>query len=226
MTTSPSEPTRTTTTLPDARNPPNRALRLLLVLAAGGCALLVSNNWCFVLLPAAGAAWLADHVVCALRPRLALRAAVAIVVGCAAGVALNVRPAWAFREAFGVEQLPAGVREVRVQRHYLGGPGEHALIVEFTADEATLRSLLKLRPHDPDSYKVQQWRATGGGWLPAFDAFVGPAATTLARRSWSRIRPLQAPEVFDFDATTELRSRLVLFYEPPSGRCVALQVRH
>jgi hypothetical protein len=197
-------------------------VRLLAVILAAVGALLASNNWCFVLFPAALAAFVADYVVCAIWPRFVLRVAVGVIIGVALGLLLSIGPGWAFREAFGVE-LPPGVRDVRVWRHYLGGPGEHVLIIEFTADPNAVQALTAMRPSAPESDRLKRWRAAGAEWPAAFDIFVGPGPTSIARMSWMRTGPLNNPELFELGPSNG--GSLVLFREPGAGRCVALHVR-
>ena len=198
------------------------AIRLLSALIAAACALFVTNNWCFVLFPAALAALLVDYIVCAIRPWFILRVPVAAAVGVAAGMLLNVGPDWAFREAFEMAP-PDGVRDVRIWRHYLGGPGEHALIIEFTADAAAFQTLVQAHPPLSDSDKARRWQAAGGGWDSIYDVFVGPGPTSFVRSSWQKIQPLKQPEVLDLGGSN--RGTLALFREPNTGRCVALHVR-
>jgi hypothetical protein len=200
------------------------AIRLLVVGFASAGALLATNNWCFVLVPAVLVALLGDFVACAVRPWVVLRLPVATAIGVAAGLALSVGPDWAFREAFG-RAPPAGVRDVRIQRHYVGGPGEHVLIIEFTADPAALGALTARLPEEPEGDRVEKWRATGQGWPAAFDVFAGRQVLPAARSSWLRIRPLENPEVLDFSPVGDASGRLVLFWERSTGRCVALHVR-
>lgn len=208
--------------------PPSRgriasaAVRLLAVLIAAACAFFVTNNWCFVILPAVLAALVVDCIVCAIRPWFILRVPVAAAVGVAAGMLLSVGPDWAFREAFEMAP-PDGVHDVRIWRHYLGGPGEHVLIIEFSADAAAFQALVQAHPPLSDSDKVRRWQAAGGGWAQAFDIFAGPGLTSLANSSWQRIRPLDHPEALDLGESNS--GSLMLLHEPNTGRCVALHVR-
>ncbi|MGD8451816.1 MAG: hypothetical protein PVJ57_08360 [Phycisphaerae bacterium] len=208
--------------------PPSRWLsagvRLLAILVAAAAALLSTNNWCFVILPAALAAIVVDYVVSGIRPWSVLRLIVAVAVGLAVGRLLSVGPDWAFQEAFGVD-APAGVRDVHIFRHYVGGPGEHILIIEFTANPDVVKALLSLHPVVTNSETAQSWHAAGGGWPQAFDDFAGPCPMGFARAAWLRIRPLAEPEVFDFGGIEASGGRLVLFHEPHTDRCVALHVR-
>lgn len=138
------------------------AVRLLAVLIAAACALIVTNNWCFVIIPAVLAALVVDYIVCAIRPWFILRVPVAAAVGVAAGMSLSVGPNWAFREAFEMAP-PDGVHDVRIWRHYVGGPGEHVLIIEFTADAGAFQALVQAHPSLSDSDKVKRWQACRRG---------------------------------------------------------------
>jgi len=197
-------------------------IRLLATLVAAAAALFASNNWCLVLFPAALASFLTDYLVCTIRTWFLARVAVAAVVGACVGLLLNVRPGWAFREAFGVDP-PSGVQDVRIWRHYLGGPGEQVLIIEFTADAKALEGLLAVCPPLTDGEKAARWQAAGGGWEQAFDVCVPLGLTRFARASWLRIRPLKNTEVFELRLANS--RRLTLFHEPATGRCVVLHVR-
>lgn len=199
------------------------AIRLLAILVAASSAIVASNNWCFVLFPAALAGFFADYLVCAIRPAFIIRVPTAVLVGGAVGLLLNVGPVWAFREAFEMDP-PAGVRDVRVCRHYAGGPGEHVLIIEFTADSAAFETLLRPRTVLSDSAGLERWRAAGGEWAHVLDSLVPFGITSFARSSWERISPLQRPEAFALGASN--RGALTLFREPDTGRCVALHVRY
>jgi hypothetical protein len=199
------------------------AIHLLAILVAASAAVVASNNWCFVLFPAALAGFFADYVVCAIRPAFIMRLLAAVLVGSAVGLLLNVGPGWAFREAFEMEP-PAGVRDVRVWRHYAGGPGEHVLIIEFTADSAAFETLIRQRTVVPDSVGLERWRAAGGEWAQVLDNLAPFGITSFARSSWGRIRPLERPEAFDLGGSN--RGTLTLFREPDTGRCVALHVRY
>lgn len=198
------------------------AVRLLAILIATACAFFVTNNWCFVLVPAALAALLIDYVVCAIQPWLILRLSVAAAVGVAAGMLFSVGPDWAFREAFELAP-PDGVHDVHIWRHYLGGPGEHVLIIEFTADAAAFQALVRAHPPLSDSRQVTLWREGGEGWEQAFDIFTRPAPTDFPRSSWQRIRPVENPEVLDLGESNS--GNLMMLHEPGTGRCVALHVR-
>jgi len=196
--------------------------RVLVCLIAGTCALFASNNWCFVALVAAFAAFVVDCAVCAIRPRIVLRLPVAAGIGIAVGLLLSIGPAWAFQEAFGTDP-PNGVRDVRISRHYSGGPGEHVLIIEFTADASALQALVRGHTVSSDSRRVAAWRDAGGDWEQVTDFFVGPGATSFTRSSWRRIRPFERAEAFELGLVNE--GSLVLFHEAGTGRCVALHER-
>lgn len=217
-----------TTTVSDAqaalpvRRPSAFITRALVVAIVAAAALLATNNWCFVVVPAAVAALFIDYVVCAARPWFLARIVVAAGVGVSAGLLLSVSPAWAFREAFEIDP-PSGIRDVRIHRHYLGGPGEQALFIEFTADAGAWQQLVDAHTPASQSTAIERWRAAGGAWDQLFDTFGGPTVTTFSRASWARIRPMEHPEVYDLGESNH--GRLVLLHEPETGRCIALHVR-
>jgi hypothetical protein len=199
------------------------AVRLLAILIAAACAFFVTNNWCFVIFPAVLAGLIVDYIVCAIRPWFVMRVSAAVAAGVAVGLLLGVGPDWAFREAFEMAP-PDGVHSVRIWRHYLGGPGEHALIIEFTADTASFESLVKAHPPLSDSDRVRRWQDAGGGWDSVLDAFLRIGQTRFVCSSWQEIRPLEQTEVLDLGGSN--RGTLALFREPDTGRCVALHVRY
>jgi hypothetical protein len=195
-------------------------------------AVLTSNNWGLVGIPAAVAAFCLDWAVCAVglralsEPmRAASRLVVGAVVGWAVGLALFVSPAWAFHEALGVDP-PPGVHDVCVWRHYIGGPGEHVLIIAFAADDKILDELKRLWPTDRESRRVEAWKAAGRTWPQAWERF-GPLCDPvgLAERSWRQIRPFANPEVTDFGPVHERGGDIALLQEPGTGRAVVLHVR-
>ncbi len=198
--------------------------QLLVVSLASAIAVFVTNNWCFILIPAGLAALLLDSVLAGAKRRLIPRLALAAAVGVAVGTALRVGPEWAFREAFDADP-PAGIRDVRIQRHYIGGPGEHALIIEFVADAAAIHALTSLHAPHPRSQRTEQWLAAGGVWSETWSHFSGPGPLGLVRSSWMRIQPLENAAVCDYGSVGESCGSLVLFHQSETGRCVALQVR-
>ena len=202
----------------------NGLVRLGIAAIAIAGAMLATNNWCFVTLPAVVTALIIDYGICTWRRWIALRLVLAAVVGVGIGISLRIGPEWAFRAAFGIEP-PAGVRDARIWRHYVGGPGEHVLIIEFTADRNAVKKLSKLYPEPPVNKRIEAWEAGGSTWPGAFDTFVDHDTTALARRSWLKIKPLKEPDVYDFGSVRQVAGYLTLFHEPRTNRCVALHVR-
>lgn len=187
-------------------------------------ALLSTNNWCFILLPAALAAWIIDYLVRCVRPFRLTRLLAAVITGIAVGLLLSVGPAWAFNETFGIDP-PPGVSNVRVSRHYVGGPGEHILIMSFDADRNALRTLTSLTSASTASERVKAWESSKQTWTDMFRILAGPTATRFARSAWQRIPPLSRPQVHEFDNVDMFLGRSFLLHDPDTGRCVALHVR-
>ncbi len=152
-----------------------------------------------------------------------MRIVVATFVGIIVGQLLNVSPHWAFEEMLGIT-CPQGISDAHIRRHYIGGPGEHVLIVEFTGSDEAWQTLLSMQPKEPVADRIDKWQEAGGGWEAAFDVFASTAVVGLAKHSWMRIRPLKNMEVLDFGP--QRSGDLVLLREPATGRGVALHVRY
>lgn len=198
-------------------------IRVLAVVVAAAVAVVSSNNWCVILIPAAIVAFFGDLILSARRAPSVLRIAAALVIGVIVGMLFNVGPDWAFEKMLGVK-CTQGIDNARIWRHYIGGPGEHVLIVEFTGNDEAWQALLAMQPKEPIADRIEKWRTAGGGWETAFDVFAGGRLTGSAERSWLRISPPKDTEVFDFGL--QRSGDLVLFREPATGRGVALHVRY
>lgn len=200
----------------------NLTLRFFIAFIAAAVSLLVTNNWCLIALPALLTAFVFDYLLSAARAAASLRLVAAAAWGAIAGLLLSVGPDWAFREAFNASP-PPGIRDVWIRRHYLGGPGEHVLIIAFTPDPPALESLIAPHTVVRGAPAMERWREAGGGWSDAFDAFVGPGLTSFAQQSWQRLSPIGQPEALNLGEVN--RGSLVLFRDAETGRCVALHVR-
>lgn len=208
------------------------AFKLVLAVVAMIAAIASTSNWCFVGLAAAVAGPVVDVLVdeIGLTSRLGkaasfgIRLAIAAVVGVAVGWLLQATPEWAFREAMGNDP-PAGVQVTRVQRHYEGGPGEHTLIVEFTADASVMNSLItdKVVEESAKSERIAAWRAAGGTWEEALRHLGRTDTLPFAWMTWKRIRPLENPQVYDFGIVNH--GYLILLYDTTSERAVVLHRR-
>lgn len=197
--------------------------RGLLLVIASACAILATNNWCFVLFPAALAALLLDSIVRAIGSWFVVRVTTAAFVGVVVGILLSVGPDWAFREAFGLEP-PNGVHDAKIWRHFVGGPGEHTLIIEFTADDAAFQTLVRAHPPQSDSDRVKRWKKSGGAWDSVLDAFAGAGQSSFVHATWRQIRSLNPVEAYDLGESNY--GSLSLFRETGTGRCVAFHVRY
>lgn len=202
--------------------------------------LLFSNDWCLYTVPAALLAAFVFRVVIAFTtlmsrsgqpPRWAFGFVLAVVIGLGCGAVFRVIPSWAFNEAFGIDQ-PAGICDLHISRHYEGGPGEHSLIFEFTADEDVIRALTASFPRRPDTppgvpnseQLDREWRENHS-WMAAYELY-GGAFHPNGRRTWGRIAPLREPELFYWGMSSQkgVKSTLLL-WDRASGRVVVLHTR-
>lgn len=142
-----------------------------------------------------------------------------------------VIPSWSFSEAFGVDQ-PSGIRELRIWRHYEGGPGEHSLIFEFTADEDAIRNLTASFPKNernsqyPATWgEVAQKFGTHNAWMSAYELY-GGAYHASGRGTWARLKPLDNPEILFVPASQQNKGKSILvLWDRSSGRTVVLHSR-
>lgn len=190
-------------------------------------ALILSNDWCFVAAPAVVVAVIAVAIADAIldrtvlpsaRGRSAIRVGMTLALAVGAGASIRVSPAWAFDEAFGTLQ-PKEIRDLRIIRHYEGGPGEHTLILTFAADRQAIAKLTARRAFNTDP---EEWRAAGSNWSDIWHTFAAHFPLPFGRRSWERIPPLSKPEVFWW---SDFAKQTILFWERESGRAVVLSVR-
>ncbi len=217
---------------------PGNCTRLIWLAAVCGVVgqLLFSNDWCFYIVPSALLAALVFWIIVRSMPFMSrldrpplryLGLALAVVIGLSCGAVFRVIPTWAFNEAFGIDQ-PEGIRDLRIWRHYEGGPGEHSLILEFVADEAAVRALTAALPSQSDrppnvphmEQLEREWRESRS-WLAAYELFGGPGHA-IGRRTWKRITPLHAPEIFYWDHGV---NSTLLLWDRTLGRVVVLHSR-
>jgi len=163
------------------------------------------------------------------RSRLVLRCLPLVLIGGAAGYALRVTPGWAFQEAMQIDP-PPGVTVTHIARHYEGGPGEHTLIVEFTADVTAMDALLKQAPGLKDGRKLEHWLEGPQTWDAALNLIsvkyteYFPNCHLFSHWSLSQITPMTTP--FDlwvgrFPSANEV----TLLWERATGRGVLVQRR-
>lgn len=149
----------------------------------------------------------------------------ATAIGLCCGAVFQIPRDWAFREAFGVDP-PAGIRSLRMWRHYEGGPGEHSLIFEFLADEADIRALTaKFGEPSVVAQRMPEKRSAVCGnvedWMHFFDSYANPSLTN-GRNTWRRITPLCGQEMYYHREGAE---STLLLWERATGWTVALHTR-
>lgn len=209
-------------------------LRFVAILTGVGAYWWVSGDWSCVLVFVVPAALLVERVIDDQLPwgrvrragaRLALRCLPLVLIGGAAGHALRVTPGWAFQEAMQIDP-PPGVRVTRIARHYEGGPGEHTLIVEFTADAAAMGALLKQAPGLKDGRKLEHWLEGPQTWdaalnlRPVRSTEYYPSRHRFSRWSLSRIAPMTTPYDIWIGSTGSVAKEFVLLWERATGRGV------
>jgi hypothetical protein len=107
-----------------------------------------------------------------LRPhvRRVAQFCVPVVVAVAMFVCLSSNSNDVFESAFGI-RTPAGVRELRADRRYAGGPGDTTTVIRFVADQATIDALLKPRSFTADDQALSEWRRQGNWQRLCYELF-------------------------------------------------------
>jgi len=146
----------------------SRILRIRLVVVCGAVAffinIFVSNDWCFAATTTALFSsllvFVIDVVLCKVASqskatdylRITLGAIVAVVLGFIIQLSDNK----AFELVFETSP-PDSVYDVHVDRKYMGGPGDHLLLMQFRTDAQTLDRLLLHRKFVEDVEVLQEW---------------------------------------------------------------------
>ncbi len=204
----------------------SRGSRIPFVLAAvsgAGSGLLLSNDWCFAAVWSTVGAWFGFWLISAIihfmwkegsAPPVWLGVILSLAVGLMAGYPTRLRPNWAFQTAFG-EDVPAGVRDLRIERHYEGGGGDFSLIMQFAASRDVVQQVTAARKFEFDDERIRAWRENGGTWERL------PGTVGFFFRTWNSIEPAKKPTILYWRGTGTT-ARTLLVWEPDTGRAVAL----
>lgn len=196
---------------------------LIPVIAGLVSTLFSTNNWSCIVVPVALILVLVDLIVRGARLQFRTRILLAVATGAVIGRVLSVGPDWAFNEALRID-TPPGVTDVQISRHYIGGPGEHVMIVEFLANATALINLKSRAGRSTNERNISRWREAGAHWKDALSFFVMSPMNQSAQRQWNRIRPFENVQTIDLGA--QQSGDVVLFVEPETGRCAMVHVRY
>lgn len=203
-------------------------LRIVVLSALAGVlfTLAFSNNYCCV---APGAAiltaffvWLIDAILCstpiARRPTFPRsRYVIALVIPALLAVSPLIRLSkqQAFELAFGMAP-PPGVRELRFERHYEGGPGDNSILMTFKADHACIEQITSLRAFGPDEYALERWEERGRDW----STWVARERATIRGQTgkwWRQLPPMAEPQFLQWGHGDRPEGTL-LIWEPATER--------
>ena len=189
--------------------------------------LVLSNDYCCSALGAAiiGAVgvYIVDYVFCVTpivrhRHRMWMRFTVALIIP----LLLALSPLFrlgkeeAFELAFGLKP-PPGVSDLVVERHYEGGPGDYTLLLQFTADPATIEQITSHREFAPYEDLAALWDEVNGNWSAFVDALHGYAARP---GWWQQLKPMRNPDILQWWPQGKARGTLLL-WDPQSGTAYA-----
>src|SRR5262245_55454347 len=146
---------------------PRWFVMLLGAATAVGSVIGFSRNYACAALPAG----VLVMVVTAIADRVLFSASVAknvardtkrMLVALSTGVIIafippiRLTPASAFRRVFGIPP-PSGVSNLTADSRYVGGPGDHVILLSFQADQSTIDRLVAEVGMDVDSRYTEVW---------------------------------------------------------------------
>jgi hypothetical protein len=107
-----------------------------------------------------------------LRPnvRRVARFVVPVIVAGALFACLSSSSNAVFESVFGIRP-PPGVRDLRADRRYAGGPGDTTAVIRFVADKATIDALLAPQSFVADDQALGEWRQRGNWQQLCYEVF-------------------------------------------------------
>ncbi|MFH1746770.1 MAG: hypothetical protein ABIG44_06960 [Planctomycetota bacterium] len=146
-----------------------------------------------------------------------LRLFLACMIGGGIGYYFQLTENIAFQKSFGTEP-PSSIRDIRVAGHYVGRLGDLAILIQFSADEKSLDTLLAQRMFDRQSEEETWWsREPTEVWRLLFgnysDAYGGDA--------WLNIKPPGDIRIFKWQGD-EPTERTTVLWDAETGRTYVL----
>ncbi len=152
--------------------------------------------------------------------RLGLRAAYTMFFGLAVGLLFLLDRPGVFEMAFAAKP-PPGLRELRLKRHYAGGPGDDAILVSFLADKSTLDKLLAAGPFREDSDITEYAPGERKPWQSVWNAVFSNFAEVFGGKEWLSIQPMKSPKAYTYGKG---HRHTTVLWDEATGRAYALSI--
>ena len=128
------------------------------------------------------------------RGRLSLRTGYTLVLGSAVGLLFLSDRQSVFERAFGMKP-PPGLHELSIKRYYVGGPGDDAILIRFTTDQATMQQLLSARSFHEDPEAAALYPADLS-WERFWGGLMGNFASSFGGEEWKTAPPMNSPKLY------------------------------
>lgn len=131
-------------------------------------------------------------------------------------------PTRLFRQIFGMPP-PTGVSELAIDSATIGLSGDQAILMRFSADEATIDQLVQHRGFVVDKETMTIWSEQTGLqwswlWQQAFSNF-----TIFGGRAWKEVPPMADPVLFVHNRSEGIATVTVkMLWDRASGRTYLL----
>lgn len=140
----------------------------------------------------------------------------ALLVICLLNVYFRIDEEQLFERVFSVPP-PPGLRNLDVERHYQGGPGDTAILIRFEADRATLDKLMSQPSFQSAQEQLDEHRKLYPDPLERW-RWVFQASLTFASDSWQTPPPISAPRLYRWDSLHLSAEMIVVLWDADSGK--------
>ncbi|NLE59929.1 MAG: hypothetical protein GX616_16375 [Planctomycetes bacterium] len=201
--------------------------------SAGVFTTLVSSDWCCTVFGASVLggviAGIGERVtqlrwVEKWRPRPVVRVLCAACIGVPIGFLFRLDSRAEFRAAFGVEP-PSSVRELQIEKHYAGGPGDSVTLIRFVADQVTLEQILAAKGFREDLDLTRLYSPTQE-WDIFWQRLFSNLPSTYGGEAWQSVGPIVSPRVYRFppNQMDAVMDTITVLWDPVTGKVWAMRL--
>ncbi|MBN1345941.1 MAG: hypothetical protein JXQ73_24840 [Phycisphaerae bacterium] len=127
----------------------------------------------------------------------------------------RVDPEGLFERVFGVRP-PEGIRNLQVERHFQGGPGDAAILLRFQADRSTLERLLANKAFGDCQDWLNELLELYPDPQERWDQIFQPAMLTFASSCWHKTPTISRPVLYRWDDFAKTGTRVILLWDAAS----------
>jgi hypothetical protein len=144
----------------------------------------------------------------------------ALLVASGVSQPFRANPSQLFERVFGMRP-PEGVKDLEAERHYAGGPGDQIILIQFTADRATIDKLVAARGFKEDKDAIELYsddeRNPARLWDRLFTGVI-----LLSGPKWKHAPMISEPFVYKWDDVPDDAHRITMLWDAKSGRAYVM----